>query len=167
MDTTLPYNHPDHPQTDHDHLMTLALCAAVKRAMAAYPGNSRVISGAQLALARKVTLLDDGTAEVASQFGTTTYVLNGACPCPDTQRARTVHCKHRWAVAIWRKALTILEDAEEQYVHDGTRCPQCGHDSVQVERWGRGEHRHDWRICRFVWQIGAETVECPWRERIN
>ena len=166
--STIPWNHPDVQHTDGDHLMTLALCAASKRALAAYPDNSRVIAGIQLALARKVTMLDNGSAEVASQFGTCTYSVNGTCPCPDTQHRRTILCKHRWAVAIWEKALTILAKAGEEYTHDGTRCPQCGHDSVQVERWGRSEQCHDWRICRFAWRFGElEVVECPWRERIN
>ena len=165
--TTIPWNHPDVQHTDADHLFTLAICAASTRAMTAYPDNSRVIAGIQLALARKVTLLDNGSAEVASQFGTCTYVVNGTCPCPDTQHRRTEHCKHRWAVAILKKAMVILAEADAAGANEGTRCPQCGHDSVQIERWGRGEHRHDWRICRMAWRFGElQVVECPWREVI-
>lgn len=167
MKTTLPLSHPDHVITEQDHLFTLALCEAGRRARAAYPGDARLIKGLILALNRQVTLLDHG-ADVASQFGDKTYHLNGACPCPDARHHQGVTCKHRYAVALTRKALAILAQAERGAT-GGTVCPQCGHASVQIEQWGR----QTWQVCRFGWQFAddhadsprwaSEIVECGWR----
>lgn len=158
--TTVPHSHPDYKPTQQDHLLQLALIEASRRAFAAYPANERVFKAAQLALAGKVTLLDHG-AEVASQFGTTTYAINGTCACPDKRREQAGHCKHEYAAAILRKAFRLLHEAQAKNIEDtdGPPCPQCQHRCVVVE----GSRRGTYRICRYRLELGQVTWECGWK----
>jgi len=80
--TTLPHS----PLPLNTALCTAAVTEATRRALAAYPHategeKARMRKGALLALEGKVIVLQSGYAEVASQFGTCTYTVNGTCPC--------------------------------------------------------------------------------------
>ena len=165
---TLPLSHPDRQETNADYLWTLALCAAYRLARSRYSQTERMVKGFTIANAQKVTLLDNGTAEVASQFGTCTYVVNGACPCPDAQRHPGEHCKHRWAKALAKKATHLLADAVQAVMGEtlGAQCPACGYPTVvDVPVWGK--HRQEfatYRACMMALTSHGERYACGWRE---
>lgn len=165
---TLPVSHPDCQETTADHLFTLALCQAYRCARARYGEQERMVKGFQLAQAGKVTLLDNGSAEVASQFGTATYTVNGVCPCPDARHHAGSPCKHRWSVALAKKAHRMLGEAVQALMGDtlGAQCPDCGQATViEVSVQGEYTRRYaHYRVCDMVLDIGDEQYACGWRD---
>lgn len=166
--TTLPVAHPDRPE-HADALWTLALCAAYRLARARYNQTERMVQGFLIANAGKVTLLDNGAAEVASQFGTATYTVHSVCSCPDARRhGPTPHCKHRWAKALAHKAQALLQDAVQAVMGSGQGepCPACGYPTViSVPVWGKRTQTYvHYRACVMALTSDGERSACGWRE---
>ena len=94
-----------------------AWCAAVAevaaKAKAALPVevNGRIEQAVQIVLAGDVDLLPDGTATVTSQRNGTpeSFVVNGACGCPDASTAPSGWCAHRLSAAIARRAYPLAK----------------------------------------------------------
>lgn len=163
---TLPESHPDYQVTPQESLLAWAIYEATKRAKAAYPdAGARLFKGAQLAIAGKVTLLDNGSCEVASQFGTQTYIVNGTCACPD-HRERGGICKHRFAAALHKKALRMLADASAQNITDGQECPQCHRNTVVPSRLVVQGTYHDYQLCTWNLELGEHVQSCGWGIRL-
>ena len=85
------------------------LLAGTSRAKAVYPlERLRIEKGLGLCLHEAVELRIDGTALVhsATEPETTYTVQHGRCTCPDSRsKAPAGRCKHRWGVALLRKAI--------------------------------------------------------------
>lgn len=164
---TVPETATVRQDTTADHLTTLALCQAYRLAKAVYPETERMRNGLRLALAGQVVLHENGTATVHSQYGTTTYTVNGTCSCPDAAKAPKGQCKHRWAKALSRKAEVLLMNAAVVSVQGepGERCPACGQATVvEVPVWGK--HTQDfarYRRCLMTLEVAGEAVQCGWR----
>jgi hypothetical protein len=95
------------------YLWESAVCLAATKARAALPdSNGRIDKAMALVLGGAVEVLDNGHARVTSQHdGTTQYfVVNGACTCPDFERAPAHQCKHRIARGIAVRALQIAKE---------------------------------------------------------
>ena len=93
------------PQTTAE--FDTALRALAVKAAERYPGEQgRIDRGLALAFNGHVTLAQDGTATVrSSRDGEVDYIVRpGYCDCPDFPNAPDHRCKHRWAVALVRKA---------------------------------------------------------------
>jgi len=71
--------------------------------------NGRIDAAVKIVLAGAVTLLEGGTARVASPSnGSTAYhVVNGHCDCRDYEKAPHSFCKHRLSAAIARRAQAL------------------------------------------------------------
>ena len=84
-----------------------ALESAARRAQAVYPSHSkRIWKGLALAMKGHVDMQADGTALVQSETNPAqVYTVNGRCTCPDEPTAPKGYCKHRYAKAIYKKAL--------------------------------------------------------------
>lgn len=85
-----------------------AILVCVDRAKKLYPEERvRIEKGAAIALAGGVQMVEGANeALVSSQSGTRDYQVNGHCECPDGQyNAPHGRCKHRWAKALWCKAV--------------------------------------------------------------
>lgn len=163
--TTLPQSHPDYQVTRDDGLLAWAVYEASKLAKRAYPDAlPRMFSGVQLALAGKVAMRDNGSADVVSQTGTTTYTVNGACSCPDHQQ-RGDMCKHQWAAAIYKKARRLIAAAEAENITDGSVCPQCGRHTVIVDRLLCSGTYHSYLLCTWRVEIGEHVQACGWGHR--
>lgn len=89
-------------QAWHDRVAEVALLARAKLPQC----DSRIDRALALILADAVTVLPDGTTQVASQHhGTTTaYVVRDTCECPDVAQAPDGLCKHRLASLIYKRA---------------------------------------------------------------
>lgn len=77
------------------------------QAVTRYPDEqARIDRGLVLALNGHVTLCDDGSAIVQSGSDSEVQyiVAHAHCDCPDYTRAPEGRCKHRFAVALVRKA---------------------------------------------------------------
>jgi len=84
------------------------LRALAEKATTRYPGEqARIERGLLLALNGHVELLPDGTATVRSgKDAEVVYrVTRHSCDCADVVRAPDGRCKHRWSVALVKKAL--------------------------------------------------------------
>jgi hypothetical protein len=89
-----------------------AVAEVADKARTRLPESSgRVDSSVKLVLAGDVTLLPDGTAQVASQSnGTAVYhVRPGHCDCKDFSKAPDGLCKHRLGAAIARRAQELVK----------------------------------------------------------
>lgn len=165
---TVPVLHPDRQETTGDHLETLALCAAYRCAMTAYPETERMRKGLRLALDGHVQLHEDGTALVLSQHTSSVYtVVQGTCDCPDPEP----QCKHRWSKALLKKARTLLTLAVALALGDqyGEQCPACGFLTVvQVPVWGKHSQSYAYdRRCQMVLDDGRERYACGWRAMVG
>ena len=90
-----------------------AVATVAERAKAALPeSHGRIDAAVKLVLAGDVTMQDDGSAEVgsASDAGQVFHV-NGACECPDFQRAPQQQCKHRLSYGIYKRATALAQAA--------------------------------------------------------
>jgi hypothetical protein len=90
-----------------------ALVAATAAARDAYPAteHGRIKAGALLVVAGAVhTRCHENYVRSASRPDRA-YLVNGACQCPDAVRGQAPggRCKHRWAVALHRRALQTEE----------------------------------------------------------
>lgn len=95
---TIPTNYPKVTTWD------AALHMAYDAAMAAYPNeDDHIRRGVYIAQQRNTVELNGHTARVLSSDGQTWYECNGTCTCKD-QNAPGDRCKHRFAVALTRKA---------------------------------------------------------------
>jgi hypothetical protein len=104
--TTIPQT-----QTQTTAQFDSALRALAIRATERYPGEqARIERGLLLALDGHVTLHEDGTAMVGSASDSEVWywIERGTCDCPDFSRAPDGRCKHRYAVALVRKAQTQM-----------------------------------------------------------
>ena len=84
------------------------LRALAAKATTRYPGEqARIERGLLLALNGHVELLPDGTATVRSgKDAEVVYRITGnSCDCQDFARATDGRCKHRFSVALVKKAL--------------------------------------------------------------
>ena len=94
-----------------------AWCAAVAevaaKAKAALPAevNGRIEQAVAMVLAGDVDLLPDGAATVASQRNGTpeSFVVNGACSCPDSSMAPSGWCAHRISAALAKRAYPLAK----------------------------------------------------------
>jgi len=82
----------------------------LQRALERYPQEmARITRGHTIALTGGVTLHGCGLAAVrSSSVPSRAYTVNGHCICPDVSKAPDGRCKHRWAKALYSKALTYL-----------------------------------------------------------
>jgi hypothetical protein len=80
--------------------------------------HGRIDQAVKLVLAGDVKLLEDGTAQVASQSnGSVQYfVVNGECSCKDYPKAPANFCKHRLAFGICKRATTLTQERLGQEV---------------------------------------------------
>ena len=103
----------DPRQMDAAQIWRTAVALAATNARKALPdSNSRIDKAVALVLDNAVELLDNGHARVTSQHdGVTRYfVVNGACTCPDYERAPVNQCKHRIARGLVIRALQIAKE---------------------------------------------------------
>src|SRR5437667_14074 len=90
-----------------------AVDAVATKAEASLPqSHGRIASAVKLVLNGDVTLLEDGTAKIASQSnGQTVYhLVNGNCECRDFPKAPQGFCKHRLAYGIHKRAMTLAKE---------------------------------------------------------
>jgi len=105
--------------TPHSDAATVAFDAALleaaSKAKAAYPDERlRIERGLAICLADGVTLLADGTAQVASQSHPgECYRVNGHCTCLDVAEAPDGRCKHKWGRSLSRWARAACAGAPE------------------------------------------------------
>jgi len=149
--------------------LNLALRACAERYTGCdLPTLDRINRGWIIACAGKVRLLDHGICEVASQFGTQTYTVNGACSCPDKRRIGKAYCKHQWAAALARKAYALLDAAITQALitwppdADRAECPRCGLKALAVV-WDNPHTCHT-RLCQAEITLAGTTYTCGWVE---
>ncbi len=93
------------------------LFSATAAAVAAHPDERDRIR-------RAVDLVERGHVEpsrytvneyvVTSSSGETAYTVNGACTCPDYGRAPGGRCKHRLAVALFKRCHAALDHSVER-----------------------------------------------------
>jgi hypothetical protein len=99
----------------HTHTEIQALTGALAIALGAYPDDTdRLLSGFRLALDGLVEL-HVGEAHIVrsrTEHGTV-YAVSKTCTCPDyaSGRAPGGRCKHRWGVAMARKAQALLAES--------------------------------------------------------
>jgi hypothetical protein len=88
----------------------------------------RITAAVKLALAGDVDLLPDGGAMVASRTkaGTEYFVVNGACECPDFQRAPGQFCAHRLAYGLVVRANELVAQSApgEPVCHSESSTPE-------------------------------------------
>jgi hypothetical protein len=74
--------------------------------------HGRIDSAVKIVLAGDVKLLEDGTAQVASQSNGTVkyYIVNGECSCKDFPKAPGNFCKHRLAFGICKRATSLASE---------------------------------------------------------
>lgn len=86
-----------------------ALSQALAAALIAYPADCDVIlRGYNMALQGRVTLGAEGIHQVESDSHPGEYyTVNGACTCRAYPKAPEGRCKHRWAVALLKRAETL------------------------------------------------------------
>jgi|SoiMethySBSTD1v2_1073268.scaffolds.fasta_scaffold126156_4 hypothetical protein len=108
--------------------------------------GSRIARAGELVLREGVKALGNGEYEVDS--GTTaglTYIVNGACHCPDAEKGLKKHpkgapagfCKHRMAVVIHKKVQEHLKELAELRVPHPHRWDCDGHRELEVVCWQR------------------------------
>jgi hypothetical protein len=78
-------------------------------------GKGKLPKAMDLVLANKVQAHEDGLYTV--QGSTTSYEIDGTCPCPQGQHGKTRWCKHLTAVEIWKRTQQRLYPAP----HNGQR----------------------------------------------
>lgn len=85
------------------------------RAIDAMPANvERIQRARDIVLAGLVEPLQDGKhfkvkSQTHEEFA---YTVNAACNCPDTSQAWNAWCKHKLAVAIWKRAHAAMEQPD-------------------------------------------------------
>ncbi len=94
-----------------------ALAEMYRRAVERYPTEmARITRGYRIALTGGVDLRGDGLADVRSDSHPDQYwVVNGVCGCDDVAKGQAPagRCKHRWAKALYTRALTyVVQQAE-------------------------------------------------------
>jgi hypothetical protein len=95
------------PQTTTNVTFATALRTLATQAITRYPGEqARIDRGLILALNGHAIPLELGTYSVLSSCDAEVHycVTRGHCDCPDAPQAPDGRCKHRWAVALVRRA---------------------------------------------------------------
>jgi hypothetical protein len=117
------------PQSLAQQLFTNTVISIAAQAQAALPeANGRVERARDLVLGGLVSRKADGTFEVRSQSERgKIYVVNGACTCPDAEKAPEGRCKHLISTWLWRKARKAIEAqlAEQQAAPVATQLPEA------------------------------------------
>jgi hypothetical protein len=93
-----------------------ALSEVYATASDAYPEEQeRIARGFKLAAYGHVQESANGYLVLASK-GTGQYAVGrGVCDCPDFRRAKMNRCKHRWAVALLRRAVRLQAETPGYY----------------------------------------------------
>jgi hypothetical protein len=111
------------------HSFREAVLAVAARAKAALPDAAdRIDTAAALVLAGAVELLDDGRmARVGRPTdGSSTYVVNGQCQCPEGPTAPEHFCTHRLAYGIAKRVSGLAaEPLTVQEGHGGGEVPDA------------------------------------------
>jgi hypothetical protein len=114
-----------------------AVATVAAKAKTALPAcNGRIDKAVQIVLAGDVIRMRDGRAMVGSQSDAGVhYVVNGACECPDADRAPEGWCKHRLAAAIDQRAYA-LASAQMQALDPAPAeaLPQCPIHGVAMQK---------------------------------
>lgn len=152
-----------------DFLWTLALCAAYRLARTQHSQTDRMVKGFTIANTGTVRLLANGAAEVESQSGPTYVVGGSVCSCPDARHRGTAQpCKHRWAVALAKKATRLLDEAvkESMGAEMGETCPACGYPTlIETAVWGKHQQAFlPVNACLMTLTAHGERYACGLRE---
>jgi hypothetical protein len=104
----------------------LAEVAAWAKATLPQTVNGRIEKAVQIVLAGDVELMTDGRAVVGSQSDATLhYVVDGECECPDSDRPELDGwCKHRIAVALQKRAMSLARQQLEAQLDSRQAQPQ-------------------------------------------
>ena len=122
-----------------------ALVAATEAARDAYPLEAvRIQRGALLVVDEAVTVRCHENYVASGTTADKQYLVNGRCACPDAQHNATEgRCKHRWAVALYRRALQTEVVAHQDHHAPVSTLVQDVYDHPRTWTWNA---RHGWAM---------------------
>ena len=141
-----------------------AIAAKAKQTLPDCAG--RVDRAVAIVLNHEVELMEDGQAKVASQSNgkVVYYVVNGACPCKDYEKAPSHWCKHRIAAGLYKRA-TALVQRQLNGAHNGQGAQEAA--PAQEETPARQHRARDIQIpevhctqCGQVFEAKGDQTIC-------
>jgi len=157
------YDDPDEPRQDgaaladadtlahHEHYLQCLMKVYAKAKHALPQHASRIDNALELVLAGFVAPGEAPHTYVVRSQRTEgrRYLVNGNCTCPDWTENQEPWCKHRLAVALYRRAHTMLT-AGNQAAPEGTPDP----DAAILDQAGDPQASEADIITRYSWKTG-------------